>query len=72
MVLRDEEKIKVFNAFFASAFSSKSCSLVSQPPELVNKDREENEALIIQEEMFSELLKHLDVHRSIEMGSTQG
>jgi len=55
-------KAEVLNAFFALVFNSKtSCSLDTQPPDL--EDREQNEALIIQGEMASNLLHHLDTHK---------
>lgn len=41
------------------------CSLGTQPPELVDRDREQNKALIIQEYTVSVLLHHLDVHKSM-------
>jgi len=53
-------------AFFASVFNSKtSCSLGIQPPELEDREGEQNEAPKIQEEMVSDLLHHLDAHKSM-------
>ncbi|KAK4806541.1 hypothetical protein QYF61_021377 [Mycteria americana] len=50
----------------ASVFNSKtSCSLGTQPPELEDRDAEQNEAPIIQGEMVSDLLHHIDKHRSM-------
>lgn len=34
--------------------------------ELVDRDRKQNEALIIQEERLSDLLNHLNVHKSMQ------
>ncbi|PKU30906.1 rna-directed dna polymerase from mobile element hypothetical protein [Limosa lapponica baueri] len=37
----------------------------TQPPELVGRGREQNEATIIQGEMVRDLLQHLGVHKSM-------
>ncbi|GAB0209834.1 hypothetical protein GRJ2_003449100 [Grus japonensis] len=42
-----------------------SCSPGTQPPELEDRDGEQNEAPIIQGEMASDLLHHLDTHKSM-------
>lgn len=69
---RHEEKAEILNSFSASVFSSKtSCSPGIQPPELVDRYREQNEALIIHEEIVRELLLHEGVRTSMgQMGST--
>ena len=36
-----------------------------QPPEIEDRDGEQNEAPIIQEKMVSKLLQHLDTHKSM-------
>lgn len=50
---------------FASVFSS--CSLVTQPPDLVDRDGEKNEALVICKEIVNGLLNHLNVHQSVRL-----
>ncbi|KAK4822905.1 hypothetical protein QYF61_023268 [Mycteria americana] len=65
-VTKDEEKAKVLNAFFASVFNSRAnCSLGTQPPELEDRDGDQNGAPIIQGEMVSDLLHHLGTHKSM-------
>ncbi|KAK4810636.1 LOW QUALITY PROTEIN: hypothetical protein QYF61_007373 [Mycteria americana] len=66
IVTEDEEKSEVLNAFFASVFNSRAnCSLGTQPPESEDRDRDQNGAPIIQGEMVSDLLHHLDIHKSM-------
>ncbi|KAK4810556.1 hypothetical protein QYF61_004519 [Mycteria americana] len=65
-VTKDEEKAEVLNAFFASVFNSRaSCSLGTQLPKSEERDRDQNGAPIIQGEMVSDLLHHLDTHKSM-------
>ena len=68
IVTKDEEKTEVRNAFFASVFNSKTSSPGTQPPELEDGDREQNEAPIIQGEMVSNLLHHIGTHKSMGPG----
>lgn len=59
---RDEEKAEVLSTFFVSVFSNEtSCSLGTQLPELVDRHREQNEALINHGEMVSKPLRHVQV-----------
>ena len=52
---KDEEKAEVLHAFIASALNSKtSCSQGTQPPEVEDRDGQQNEAPIIQGGMVSD------------------
>lgn len=54
----DEEKTEVLKTFFALVSNSSG----TQPPDLENRDKEQNEVPIIQWEMTNDLLHHLDTH----------
>ncbi|KAJ7425772.1 hypothetical protein WISP_21879 [Willisornis vidua] len=66
IVRKAEEKIEALNASFTSIFNFETtCSEGTQPPELEDKDTEQNEIPTIQKEIISGLLWHLDTHNSI-------
>jgi len=67
---KDEEKAEVLNDFVSVFNSKNSCSPCTQPPELEDRDEEQNEAPIIQG--VSNLIHHLDTSLWGCMGSTQG
>jgi len=62
LVTKNEEKAEVPNAFFASVFNS---SPDTQPPEQEDRDGEQKETPRIQGEMVSDLLHHIDMHKSV-------
>ena len=65
MAMSDEEKAEVLNAFFPAVFNNKtSCIEGIQPPQPEDRDWE-NDPLAIQEETVSDLLHHIDTHKSM-------
>ncbi|KAK4825217.1 hypothetical protein QYF61_025489 [Mycteria americana] len=50
---------------YKDVVSKTSCPPGTQPPELADRDREQNEAPIIKGKMISDLLHHLDTHKSM-------
>ncbi|RMC03234.1 hypothetical protein DUI87_20428 [Hirundo rustica rustica] len=56
----------MLNAFFASVFNGKTaCPQDNCPPGLVDGVREQNGSPVTQEEAVKELLRHLDIHKSM-------
>lgn len=59
-----ENEAEILNDFFISAFNNKaSYPQDTQPPELEDRDEEQNKPPTIKEETVSDLLLHLDCHK---------
>ncbi|TRZ18490.1 hypothetical protein HGM15179_008640 [Zosterops borbonicus] len=65
IVTKDEDKAEAPNTFFASVFKRTGGPQNNWPPELADRDGEQNSPPVIQEEAVSELLRHLDAHKSM-------
>lgn len=71
IVTKDEEKAEVLNASFPSVSKRQtSYPLGNQPSELVDRDRKKNRFHAIQEEVFGDLLYHVNTHRFVGPGWT--
>lgn len=61
-----EEKIEVISTFFVSVCNGETnYSPDTQPPELKDREEEQNKFPIIQEEMVSDLQHHSDIQKSV-------
>lgn len=64
---KDEEKAEILNISFASVSNSQTSHPQStQAPGLKDRDGEQNKSSIINEETVSNLLLHLNSHKSME------
>jgi len=62
IVNKDEEKVEVLNACFASVFDRLVIPRVVQPPVPVDREGEQNKPPMIQEEAVNDLLCHLNTY----------
>jgi len=66
LTTEDEEKADILSAFFTSVFNSQTnYPEDTQPPQLRDRDGEQNKCHTIQEEKVSDLLLHLDSHKLV-------
>ncbi|KAJ7415920.1 hypothetical protein WISP_75283 [Willisornis vidua] len=65
-IVNRDEKAEVRKTYFASVFTSKTGGPQDNwPLELVERDRELNRPPVFQEEILSDILNHLDPHKSM-------
>lgn len=66
VVPEDEEKAEILHVFFTSVFNSQACyPQGAQPLDLEDRNGEQDKLPRIQEETVSNLLLHLDCHKSV-------